>query len=76
MTRVMKVDRHAGRAVACLLMGVIHFGAKWPVRGQDAVPRDVRSIRATDEPVPLPKRELTGVNFPLEATTEILGNLS
>jgi porin len=72
----MMVDRHAGRAVAWLLVGVIHFGVKWPVRGQDSVPHDVRSGRTTHEPVPLLKRELAGVNFPLEATTEILGNLS
>ena len=76
MIRNAIVERAAGRAAAWLLAGVIHFGAEWPARAQDSVPRDIHATRAAKNSMPLPRRELAGVTFPLEVTTEIFGNLS
>lgn len=63
-------------ALACTLASALCLGTARPVKAQDSVPRGIRSARATEKPLPLPQRDLEGVKFSLNATTEIFGNLS
>lgn len=70
------LDRRSGRIAVSLLTATIHLGMTQPALAEEAVPRDIRSEEATGRPLALPERDLEGVKFPLDITTEILGNLS
>jgi porin len=70
------LDRRSGRMAVLLLMTAFHLGMTRPAPAEEAVPRNMRSKEATGKPLELPERDLEGVKFPLDITTEILGNLS
>ncbi|MBA3652528.1 MAG: hypothetical protein H0W66_13905 [Chthoniobacterales bacterium] len=67
--------RRVPQAVS-LLMALGQLSLPEPLRAQDAAPRDIRSDRATDNPIPLLKRVSEGVTFPVNLSTEVFGNLA
>ncbi len=67
------IDR---RVLSCLLLSIWQFGGVEHGVGQDPVPRDIRSDRSTENPIPLVERRGIGLAFPVNVSTEVFGNLS
>jgi hypothetical protein len=74
--RSAEASRNVPRAIACLLIGVCQLCAAGRGNAQESVPRDIRSKRATENPIPLVEQKGDGMTFPLNATTEVFGNLA
>lgn len=67
--------RCARRVIACLLAGVCQSWMLGEGYAQAPVPRNVRSDRATENPILLGDQKANGLTYAVDATTEVLANL-